>query len=145
MYRLIVILLLSGCGVKQEPFDWTKAGTWSGEAKESNENFIVNYPSTIKGPILGTVEQVWLDAQECVGIPTRAGLTIEYTSKSEIQAGYNGYILYHLKYIRVSDQDYNNQTLAHEFVHWILFVNGVSHDQNNNHKSPFFNDCANQS
>ena len=142
-FFITLVIFIIGCGAEPDDFDIEKAGLWSGKWVERNDNFIVNYDTNvIDGPLLDGIEETWLASQTCVGIPTRAGLVIEYTHKSEIQDGYNGYILYHKKYIRVQETDYSNKILAHEFIHWILHVANASEFDNKEHNSDYFSNCA---
>jgi len=137
---IVTVVALSGCG-SDYPDDYE---SWSGESVEKSDNFTVNYDSdVIDGPLIAHIEDVWLDVQSCAGIPTRAGLVIEYTSQNKIKDGKRGYIIYADRYIRVRDTDlkHDDKTLRHEFVHWILRFAGVSAEDNSNHNSPFFDVC----
>ena len=146
LYSLLIVL--TGCGIETnepvEKFDADNAGKWSGEWVERNDNFTVNYdPGVIDGPLLENIERVWLEVQTCIGIPTVAGLVIEYTPTNEIQTGYRGYIIYGEKYIRIRefDTELDDATLRHEFVHWILKQAGTSSEDLTGHNSDFYSEC----
>jgi len=137
------VLFLTGCGSESSSELPDDVPQWSGKWVEKNDNFTVSYDSSIEGPLLETIEQVWLEVQACVGIPDKAGLIIEYTPQSQIYKGRYGYIIYNKKYIRVRNADryLDDKTLRHEFVHWLLWQVGTPSVDQDNHNSPFFEIC----
>jgi len=137
MKYLLLILLLSGCGVDDgDDFSGEYEG-WTGEWVEKNDNFTVNYDESIEGPLLETIEQVWLEVQACVGLPTPAGIVIEYSN--DLPNNMYGY--YIGGYIRIEEKDvlHNHTTLRHEFIHAIQVYWALPRPD---HDSPFFTDCV---
>jgi len=149
MKYLLIILLLSGCGVEDESSGYPG---WSGKIVEQNEKFTLAYDTAvIKGPLMEEIEQVWLDVQTCIGVPMPDPmLIIEYTPLATLPIDKKtgdqliGYITYNARYIRIFDGDplFYNNTLRHELVHWIEKQLGVSKYDLDNHTSQFYLDCT---
>jgi hypothetical protein len=147
---LIVSIVLTGCELPEdEPcnakynYSNGKLGTTGLTLKATSETFIT----------FGEMEAIYKDVQSCLKLPDTSGPVIEYASGKDdywgILGGWGVFMVSDtIKIIMNTDQDLiprnchsDRETLRHEFVHHLLYMNGKYQDMESPHDSPAFANC----
>lgn len=155
---LLIALLATGCGIEDETsgssFDCEYNCSYSGPIQESGPRFKLVYsPADVPTkPLMAMVEAQWQYVLDCSGfksIGARAAnypLTIHWVDDDFVYERYIGVIWYDTRYTRIILRDlnsrYNNSTLRHELVHWLLYLTGFDSEDNHSHNSNLFSDCV---
>lgn len=96
-------------------------------------------------PRLAFIEQIFLDTQKCVGASAPGPLVIFVDEMTHVPEHFRAFTHFDTgtvlieKIIIYDPNAHVGGVLTHEFVHWIMHVNGMP--GNSDHASPLFVEC----
>lgn len=151
----IMVLVLTGCGIEEEPIDiYAHRYPWDGEYNLVTDlGFMVNHPwdfyTAEEAYDLGArIDNAWEETQHCTGVyidPDRP-MIIHYSG--EFPLGVQGFVYWVPDYVYIRAVFYdpidgsNLHTTRHEFVHYLLYLSGMSQTDNADHKTKLFDLCS---